>query len=60
MTWNPLALATALQTVPEQNIDVTNSENALIIKMNDYGDLQINILIYFLPNDYRNLYLSGK
>ncbi|EFN7180597.1 TPA: DUF2170 domain-containing protein, partial [Escherichia coli] len=21
MTWNPLALATALQTVPEQNID---------------------------------------
>ncbi|EPW8329346.1 DUF2170 family protein, partial [Escherichia coli] len=44
MTWNLLALATALQTVPEQNIDVTNSENALIIKMNDYGDLQINIL----------------
>ena len=45
MTWNPLALATALQTVPEQNIDVTNSESALIIKMNDYGDLQINILL---------------
>lgn len=45
MTWNPLALATALQTVHEQNIDVTNSENALIIKMNDYGDLQINILL---------------
>ncbi|HGW1960837.1 TPA: DUF2170 domain-containing protein, partial [Escherichia coli] len=22
MTWNPLALETALQTVPEQNIDV--------------------------------------
>ena len=47
MTWNPLALATALQTVPEQNIDVTNSESALIIKMNDYGDLQINILFTF-------------
>lgn len=60
MTWNPLALATALQTVPEQNIDVTNSESALIIKMNDYGDLQINILFYFPPNDHRNLYLSGK
>ncbi|MFP1461602.1 YjfI family protein [Escherichia coli] len=45
MTWNPLALATALQTVPEQNIDVTNSENALIIKMNDYGDLQINVFL---------------
>lgn len=60
MTWNPLALATALQTVHEQNIDVTNSENALIIKMNDYGDLQINILFTFPPNDYRNLYLSGK
>lgn len=59
MTWNPLVLATALQTVPEQNIDVTNSENALIIKMNDYGDLQINILL-LPPNDYRNLYLSGK
>ncbi|HEP0206212.1 DUF2170 domain-containing protein, partial [Escherichia coli] len=29
MTWNPLALATALQTVPEQNIDVTNNESAL-------------------------------
>ncbi|HAG8529116.1 TPA: DUF2170 domain-containing protein, partial [Escherichia coli] len=28
MTWNPLALATALQTVPEQNIDVTNNESA--------------------------------
>ena len=60
MTWNPLALATALQTVPEQNIDVTNSENALIIKMNDYGDLQINILFTSPPNDYRNLYLSGE
>lgn len=59
MTWNPLALATALQTVPEQNIDVTNNESALIIKLNDYGDLQINILL--LPaNDHRNLYLSGK
>ncbi len=23
---------TALQTVPEQNIDVTNSENALLLK----------------------------
>ncbi|MFV2388818.1 DUF2170 domain-containing protein, partial [Escherichia coli] len=30
MTWNPSALATALQTVPEQNIDGTNSESALI------------------------------
>ena len=29
MTWNPLALATALQTVPEQNIDVTNSEKRI-------------------------------
>ncbi len=37
MTWNPLALATALQTVPEQNIDVTNNESALIIKLNDYA-----------------------
>ena len=44
MTWNPLALSTALQTVPEQNIDVTNGENALIIKMNDYGDLPLSVL----------------
>ncbi len=44
MTWNPLALAPALQTVPDQNIDVTNSENALIIKLNDYGVLKINLL----------------
>ncbi|STM48748.1 cytoplasmic protein [Escherichia coli] len=60
MTWNPLALATALQTVPEQNIDVTNSENALIIKMNDYGDFANQYSFYFPPNDYRNLYLSGE
>lgn len=39
-----MALATALQTVPKQNINVTNSKNALIIKINNYGDLQINIL----------------
>ncbi len=32
MTWNPLALATALQTVTEKNIDVKNGENALIIQ----------------------------
>ena len=38
MTWNPLALATALQTVPEQNIDVTNSERALIIKISSISN----------------------
>ncbi|XNM61631.1 DUF2170 family protein [Escherichia coli] len=53
-----MALATALQTVPEQNIDVTNSDSALIIKMNDYGDLRINILFTCPPNDYRKPYLS--
>ncbi|EOT8831772.1 YjfI family protein [Escherichia fergusonii] len=42
MAWNPLALADALQTWPD--IDIKNSENALIMKMNDYGDLQINII----------------
>ncbi|XNM58126.1 DUF2170 family protein [Escherichia coli] len=36
MTWNPWRWRQALQTVPEQNTDVTNSESALIIKMNDY------------------------
>ncbi len=35
MIWNPFALATALQTVPEQHLDVTNSASALIIKMHD-------------------------
>ena len=60
MTWNPLALATALQTVPEQNIDVTNGENALIIKMNDYGDLQINILFNtFLLRNQKMMPLSS-
>lgn len=39
-----MALATALQTVPKQNINVTNSKNALIIKINNYSNLQINIL----------------
>ncbi|EAA8481386.1 DUF2170 domain-containing protein, partial [Salmonella enterica subsp. enterica] len=42
MAWNSLALADALQTWPD--IDIKNSENALIMKMNDYGDLQINII----------------
>ncbi|HHO9725600.1 TPA: DUF2170 family protein [Escherichia coli] len=42
MAWTPLALADALQTWPD--IDIKNSENALIMKMNDYGDLQINII----------------
>lgn len=32
MTWNPLALATALQTVPEQNIDL---QIAIIIHFNN-------------------------
>ena len=69
MTWNPLALATALQTVPEQNIDVTNSENALIIKMNDYGDLQINILFtsrqmiietFICPDEFNTFLLRNQ
>lgn len=44
MTWTPRALADALQTSNGMNIDLIDNDNALIIKMNDYGDLQLSVL----------------
>lgn len=44
MPWTPLALADALQNNVALNIEITNNENALIIKMNDYGDLLLSVL----------------
>lgn len=43
MPWTPLALADALQNNAALNIEITNNENALIIKMNDYGDLLLSV-----------------
>lgn len=44
MPWTPLALADALQNNAALNIEITNNENSLIIKMNDYGDLLLSVL----------------
>lgn len=44
MTWTPQLLAEALQTRPELNIDIEYDEQSLIVKMNDYGDLPLNIV----------------
>ncbi|MCU6173517.1 YjfI family protein [Citrobacter cronae] len=44
MAWTPQLLAEALQTRPELNIDIEYDEKSLILKMNDYGDLPLNIV----------------
>lgn len=44
MSWTSLTLAEALQNVVGFNIEITDNKNALIVKMNDYGDLQFSIL----------------
>ncbi|WP_410688553.1 YjfI family protein [Citrobacter europaeus] len=44
MAWTPQLLAEALQTRPELNIDIEYDEQSLIVKMNDYGDLPLNIV----------------
>ncbi|WP_193145881.1 YjfI family protein [Citrobacter europaeus] len=44
MAWTPQLLAEALQTCPELNIDIEYDEQSLIVKMNDYGDLPLNIV----------------
>lgn len=44
MVWTPQSLAEALQHSPGLNIDIKNDDQALIIKMNDFGDLMLNIL----------------
>lgn len=44
MAWTPQLLAEALHTRPELNIDIEYDEQSLIVKMNDYGDLPLNIV----------------
>lgn len=44
MVWTPQSLAEALQHSPGLNIDIKNDGQSLIIKMNDFGDLMLNIL----------------
>lgn len=44
MAWTPQLLAEALQTRPGLNIDIEYDEQSLIVKMNDYGDLPLNIV----------------
>ncbi|MFV9328899.1 YjfI family protein [Citrobacter europaeus] len=44
MAWTSQLLAEALQTRPELNIDIEYDEQSLIVKMNDYGDLPLNIV----------------
>ncbi|EGT0661549.1 DUF2170 family protein [Citrobacter werkmanii] len=45
MSWTPRLLAEALQTRHELNIDIEYNDHSLIIKMNDYGDLPLSILL---------------
>lgn len=44
MAWTPRTLADALNNIAELDIDIENKESSLIIKMNDYGDLQLTVL----------------
>lgn len=44
MSWTPQTLSDALQNVVSLNIESLNNKNSLIIKMNDYGDLQLSLL----------------
>lgn len=44
MTWTPQVLANALRTADGMNIDFIDNDNSIIIKMNDYGDLQLSVL----------------
>lgn len=45
MSWTPQLLAEALQTFHQLNIDIECNDHSLIIKMNDYGDLPLSILL---------------
>ncbi|MBV7405994.1 YjfI family protein [Enterobacter sp. ENT03] len=44
MVWTPASLAGVLSDTPALNIETVNEIESLIIKMNDYGDLQLNIV----------------
>lgn len=45
MVWTPQSLAEALQTQHELNIDIEYNDQSLIIKMNDYGELPLSVLL---------------
>lgn len=44
MVWTPQMLAAALQNIHDLNIKTHNDVQSLIVKMDDYGDLQLNVL----------------
>ncbi|BBS54786.1 DUF2170 family protein [Klebsiella pneumoniae] len=44
MGWIPQALASALQQAAELNVKIDYNDHSFIIIMNDYGDLQLNVL----------------
>lgn len=44
MRWIPQALASALQQAAELNVKIDYNDHSFIIIMNDYGDLQLNVL----------------
>lgn len=44
MGWTPRALASALQQAAELNVKIDYNDHSFIIIMNDYGDLQLNVL----------------
>ncbi|HBS9599189.1 TPA: DUF2170 family protein [Klebsiella pneumoniae] len=44
MGWIPQALASALQQAVELNVKIDYNDHSFIIIMNDYGDLQLNVL----------------
>lgn len=45
MAWAYSSLTEALQTLPQLNIAIHNTDESLIIKMRDYGDLQLHLLL---------------
>ena len=44
MGWIPQARASALQQAAELNVKIDYNDHSFIIIMNDYGDLQLNVL----------------
>lgn len=44
MGWISQALASALQQAAELNVKIDYNDHSFIIIMNDYGDLQLNVL----------------
>lgn len=45
MTWTPQTLSDALNKTSCLDVEITNNQHAVVIRMNDYGDLQLNVLL---------------